>query len=582
MDPLRPSGRVRPREHSPETGTASSRSVRARTAGPGQGHGESPPLSPRRTAEGAPAARLPSSSLPPRAAAPQPLRAPLPGLSLPQSASEHAWQETAASSPSSQASSGPESPRSDDDTSSIGSSEHLLEELGALGIHGPLGPSQLLDLVALSTQRPDMEDRIRQAAAALTERHMERSLKMELETLWRQHRHSHPVAARVIELVMDPESAAMSAALSLEGANGAPDPDTELEAGVDATAENPRKDPLDDGDGDAGLEGGLDGDVKLLEAPLGDQIQAWMGQASLRVVPDLHAFDDEPQAPAFARMLERLRDEALPDFSPAATALLQRQVSTALLAMARDANLRHEVYLVSQTALGDCRDNLLEGFSKVMLVVRNWQMVQGVRAGKINEAQLNGLTGQQFRLSLLETATNRLMQQLKQSPDLPPWKAKWLEQDPLETMAHAKAALKAALQLPPETVQDLSDLWLSALNPDDIAALHSEVLAQASDPQTYPAFLMQHETWRAGMQELHKATFESLETARDNDPFHQLPYPADHQSPAAFEYARQASEVYSAWEASVDAHLQPLAARAGGAMPPNHRRPPEAGPSGGT
>lgn len=214
-----------------------------------------------------------------------------------------------------------------------------------------------------------------------------------------------------------------------------------------------------------------------------------------------------------------------------------------------------------------------------MLAVRNWQTVQGVRAGRINEVQLNGLTGQQFRLSLLETATNRLINRLKQDPDLPPWKAKWLEKDPLETMVHAKAALKTALQLPQETVQELSDLWLSALNPDDIAALHSEVLAQAADPQAYPAFLMHHETWRVGMQELHQATFEPLKDARDNHPFLQLPWPDDHESPAAFEYSRQAREIYSEWEASVNTHLQALAAQAGGAMPPNHPRPPEAGPS---
>lgn len=216
-----------------------------------------------------------------------------------------------------------------------------------MGIPGPLRPAQLLDLVALSAQRPDLEDRIRNVAAALTGQKFERGFKTELETLWRQHRHSHPVAAHLIEMIMSPESVTVTTAASPEHGNEESDFDTDLEADLDAHVGNQREVPLDDSDGEAGLEGGLDGDVKLLEAPLGDQIQAWMGNAAVRVAPDLHAFDDEPRAPAFARMLERLRDETLPEFSPTAMALLSRQVGTVLLAVARDATLRDQVYLVS-------------------------------------------------------------------------------------------------------------------------------------------------------------------------------------------------------------------------------------------
>lgn len=352
MDPLRHSGRVRPREHSPEPRTTPERRVIARTTGPGQGHGESPPLSPRRTTEATHEAG-PSSSLPPRTAVPRPLRTPAPGIASQQSVDGRASPdadlaaEARVSRPTPQAALDPVSPRSDDDAPSIDSPEQLLQELGALGIPGPLRPAQLLDLVALSAQRPDLEDRIRNVAAALTGQKFERGFKTELETLWRQHRHSHPVAAHLIEMIMSPESVTVTTAASPEHGNEESDFDTDLEADLDAHVGNQREVPLDDSDGEAGLEGGLDGDVKLLEAPLGDQIQAWMGNAAVRVAPDLHAFDDEPRAPAFARMLERLRDETLPEFSPTAMALLSRQVGTVLLAVARDATLRDQVYLVS-------------------------------------------------------------------------------------------------------------------------------------------------------------------------------------------------------------------------------------------
>ncbi|GKS93553.1 NEL-type E3 ubiquitin ligase domain-containing protein [Acidovorax sp. SUPP2825] len=484
-----------------------------------------------------------------------PLRPPLPA--------------TAVASPRGEVPSAPGSPQSDDGALDLETPEHLQHALGELGIHGPLASSQLFDLVALAVQRPDLENHIQQMAAALSTRQGVRAeIKTGLEALWQQHRHSHPAAARVIELVMNPVGTFVTTAPSLEEGDDASD----LEVDLDAYLETQRDEELDEGD--------VEGDLERLKAPLGHQIRTWMGSGMAQAATaDPHAFDDEPQAPAFARVLERLHDEAYPGFSPAAQQQLASQVRTTILAIARDPDLRSEVYLISQTALGDCRDNLLDGFSKVMLAVRNRQMVLAVRAGKINEAQLNGLMGQQFRLSLLETATNRLIHQMKQRTDLPPWKAKWLQADPLETLAHAKAALKRPLQLPQDTAQDLTNLDFSALDPKDIAALHSEVLAQAADPQAYPAFLMHHETWRVGIQELHQATFQPLEDARDNHPFLQLPWPDDHESPAAFEYSRQAREIYSEWEASVNTHLQALAAQAGGAMPPNHPRPPEAGPS---
>jgi len=444
-----------------------------------------------------------------------------------------------------QALSEPESPASEFAAWDIENPERLQEDLAAMGIHGPLDRSQLFALVDLAVQHPDWEDRLRQAAAALvTHQGAGRALADQLEPLWRQHAQSHPAAARVIETALAPVGAFAAMGPSPEGSDELVD----LEADLDAYLQTELEDDLEDGD--------VEGDVERLEQPLGQQVQTWLGHAGNSVAAHFQVFDDEPQARAFARLLERLGQEALPTFSPTAQGQLREQVRTTILMMARDPALCESVFLVAQTALGDCRDNLLDGLSKVMLTVRSHQMVLGVKMGKIDEAKANHLTGQRFRLSLLETATNRFIGRQKDRADLPPWKKNWLEKDSVETMVHAKAALKKSLNLPQDTAQDLTNLDCSVLEPPDIAALIAEVLEQAADPQAYRQFLLNDVPWRNSMQALHKDVFGPIDAVRDDDPYYELLPPSASESPEAFAHAEAGKIIYAAWELAVNEQLK--------------------------
>lgn len=559
MDPLRPPNRTRPREHSPEMGDhtgapSPARHVRARTAGPGAIG--TPPLSPRRPSGDRHAAG--TSTLPPRTAVPpHAMRPSMPGSALPGSPPP--------------ALSAPESPECDLETWDIEDPERLQEELAALGIHGPLDPSQLLALVDLAVQRPEDEDRLRQAAAALVaHRGAGRAMADRLEPLWRQHCESHPAAARVIETALGPVGTFAAVGPAPDGSGDA----AALEADFEAYLQTELEEDLEDGD--------VEVDVERLEKPLGQQIHAWLGNAGSMghaIAAHFQAFDDDPQARAFARLLERLHQEALPTFSRAAQHQLIEQVRTAAMMMVRDPGLCLSVFLIAQTALGDCRDNLLDGLSKVMLAVRSHQMVLGVRMGKIDESKAHHLTGQRFRLSLLETATNRFIGQQKERADFPPWKKNWLEKDAVETMVHAKAALKTGLNLPQDTAQDLTSLDFSVLEPADIAALQAEVLEQAADPQAYRQFLLNDAPWRDSMRALHRTTFDAIDAVRDDNPYYELLPPRDSTSPAAFAHAEAGNKIYAAWQSAVDQQLEALAARASGALPPRHPSAPEAGPS---
>ncbi|MFD1837772.1 hypothetical protein [Paracidovorax cattleyae] len=51
------------------------------------------------------------------------------------------------------------------------------------------------------------------------------------------------------------------------------------------------------------------------------------------------------------------------------------------------------MFLIAQTALGSCNDNVLEGFSKVLLAVRDHQMVDGIRSGRVDAAHFHRWAG---------------------------------------------------------------------------------------------------------------------------------------------------------------------------------------------
>lgn len=530
--PSRPTGHASPRARSPrhdsDSDVSPTRRVRARTTEAGSSLAGRLPA---RQAAAAPSAEAGPSSRPPRAAVPPP-RTPVPAQP----------SGSAGSSASTEAGSAPEAP------------ESLRQELAALGMQGPPSRAQFVPLVMVAVVRPDLEPRIHQAAAALLA-HQEgtgHEVGEALRSLWLLLQLGSPAAARVIERILVP--------------GGAP------EAGRTSSSDNEATGSDED-------DRGLEGDLAQLGAPLGGQLQAWLGDAARTSTMDLHAFDEEEAAPAFARMLERLHQEALPELSATARREMENQVKVAFTAMARDAELRNEAFLIAQTALGSCQDNVLEGFSKVMLAVRKLQLVMAARRGLLNEARLHQWTSQQFRLALLETAVGHLISKMLQRTDMPPWERDKLRKDPMETLAHAKSALRQALELPKDTVQHLTSAEMSVLGPEHLEALKSRVQQQAADPQAYRAFILQHDTWRTCMQVLHPEIFQPLEAARDADPFHDQDIPEDTESPAAYAYAEAGRQVYERWQASVQRALETLADHAR-PVPPQPR-PQDPGPSAG-
>lgn len=544
--PTRPTGQASPRARSPrhdsgsDTDASPTRRVRARTTEAGSS------LAGRLPARQAATAASPGagpSSRPPRAAVPPP-RAP---VATQPSGSAGASTSTGAggASQAAPARAG----------AALQAPESLRQELAALGIQGPPSRAQFVPLVMAAVVRPDLEPRIHQAAAALLDHQQGtgHDVGEALRSLWLLLQLRSPAAARVIERILVPA--------------GTP------EAGRASSSDNEASSGSDEDDR------GLEGDLAHLGAPLGSQFQTWLGDTARTSAVDLHAFDEEEAAPAFARMLERLHQEALPELSATARREMENQVKAAFTAMVHDAELRNEVFLIAQTALGSCQDNVLEGFSKVMLAVRKLQLVMAARRGQLNEAKLNQWTSQQFRLALLETAVGHLISEMLQRTDMPSWEREKLQKDPMETLAHAKSALKQALELPKDTVQHLTSVEMSVLGPEHLEALQAQVRQQAADPEAYRAFILRHDTWRACMQVLHPAIFQPLEATRDADPFHELDIPDDPESPAAYAYAEAGRQVYERWQASVQRALEALADNTRPTVP--QPGPQDPGPSSG-
>ncbi|MFD2300974.1 NEL-type E3 ubiquitin ligase domain-containing protein [Paracidovorax citrulli] len=541
--PTRPPGQASPRARSPrhdsDTDASPTRRVRARTTQAGSSLAGRLPA---RQGAAAPSVEAGPSSRQPRTAVPPP-RAPAPTQP----------SGSAGASTSTGAGGAPQATPARTDAAPQ-AAESLRQELAALGIQGPPSRAQFVPLVMAAVARPDLEPRIHQAAAALLA-HQEgtgHDVGEALRSLWLFLQLGSPAAARVIERILVP--------------GGAPEAGRAPSSDSEATGSD---------EDDRGLEG----DLAHLGAPLGSQFQAWLGDAARTSAVDLHAFDEEEASPAFARMLERLHQEALPELSATARREMEAQVKVAFAAMAQDAELRNEVFLIAQTALGSCQDNVLEGFSKVMLAVRKLQLVMAARRGLLNEAKLHQWTSQQFRLALLETAVGHLISEMLQRTDMPSWERDKLRRDPLETLAHAKSALRRALELPKDTVQHLTSVEMSVLGPEHLEALKARVQQQAADPQAYRAFILQHDTWRTCMQVLHPEIFQPLEAARDADPFHELDIPQDSESPAAYAYAEAGRQVYERWQASVQHALETLADHAWPVPPQPGPQAP--GPSAG-
>lgn len=307
-------------------------------------------------------------------------------------------------------------------------------------------------------------------------------------------------------------------------------------------------------DSDSEVGDGLQADLDEQHTPLGGEIQAWMRVPSA----SMHAFDAEPNAMMFARMLARLR-EGRDEGSSSAAAQLADQVSTVIKAIALDENLREEVFLIAATALGSCSDNLAEGFSKVRLAVDNWEVVNDVKSDKMDEAGLRRWAGERFRLSLLETAVSGFIAEQLERTDLPASQRKALTEEPLETMVHAKVALRERLGLPDSTVSKMRFRGFSALGKKDLDQLEATVKAQAADTAAFAEFMLGNPSWRAAISELHVLAFAVLEQKMNRDPFHDRPLPPRDDVAAQADYAEKANQVEADWHRSEEELFRELA-----------------------
>ena len=297
---------------------------------------------------------------------------------------------------------------------------------------------------------------------------------------------------------------------------------------------------------------GLQADVEQQNIPLGEQIRAWNPALVTR------EFDEEPNARPFARMLSRLLERRDQGSSSSAAEQLTMQVTSVIRAIAEDADLRAQVFLIAESALGSCSDNLAEGFSNVLLAVNNHQMTQAVERGSVSEAQLHRWAGQQLRLSVLESAVNHFIAESLQRADLPRALRQTLTREPLETLVHAKVALRDRLDLPESTVSSMTFRSCSVLTQGKLDELARQVDESSADPATRNAFLLGNSTWRAGMKAAHPEAFAHLARERDEDPFY-LELPPD-DAVAEIEFAGMAREVEAKWARREDDLLLALAA----------------------
>jgi len=155
----------------------------------------------------------------------------------------------------------------------------------------------------------------------------------------------------------------------------------------------------------------LEQDLALQLQPLGFEISGWLAAAKQDGLPQASAFDDEPLAISFARLLARRRPSAQQNSRPEVDKVLQ-DGARVIRAIAEDPELRATVFRMAESALARCGDNVAEGFSNVVLAVSRHQMVKAVERGEVDAASLNSDTRQWFRLAVLEHEVHRRLAEI--------------------------------------------------------------------------------------------------------------------------------------------------------------------------
>ncbi|NMI46581.1 hypothetical protein E1J23_03445 [Xanthomonas gardneri] len=101
---------------------------------------------------------------------------------------------------------------------------------------------------------------------------------------------------------------------------------------------------------------------------------------------------------------------------------------------------------------------------------------------------------------------------------------KTLEDEPVETMMHAKVMLSEELDLP-NVPSSMIFQPISALTNEDLTTLASSVRERERDKDAFGDFLLANETWRAGVKQLYAAEYEALMESFNNDAFYELDVP---------------------------------------------------------
>ncbi|MHA6910193.1 NEL-type E3 ubiquitin ligase domain-containing protein [Ralstonia pseudosolanacearum] len=252
-------------------------------------------------------------------------------------------------------------------------------------------------------------------------------------------------------------------------------------------------------------------DVERLRRPLAAEITKWLKLAHVKPLPDPQAFDNELNANAFARLLERRRPLSLISYfarwDPAVV-----DGAKVIQAIAKDADLRKDVFAAADTALGSCGDNMSDGFSNIVTMVDTHQLVHDVRSGKLDQPAVEAWGRQRHRLDSLITEVNRWLANRRSQEGQPgtATEARLARREPLETMLHAKVALKKELGLPKNIPSSMRYRHASALKTDDLKRLAETVRAKENNPAEVARYLLGNDAWRGAMEALHPAAFSAL------------------------------------------------------------------------
>lgn len=292
----------------------------------------------------------------------------------------------------------------------------------------------------------------------------------------------------------------------------------------------------------------LDLDLQQQRKPLGDEIRGWLAAAGQDGLPQAGAFDKEPLAHSFARLLARRRPSEGNSGADAAKVL--QDGARVIRAVAEDPELRGRVFAMAENALGTCGDNVAEGFSSIVLAVGRHQMVKAVEHGEVDAASLNRDARQFFRLDVLEQEVHRFIArkleateaallaneqaarrtsgflagprrfhlsnehaQLKRMKDR-------LTNEPLEIMLHAKVQLARQLDLPADLPTTMSHQSVSVLTKADLEDIAGAIRTREAKGAALRAFVRSdpEQRWLTAMKDLHAHQLQPIWKDYEDDP----------------------------------------------------------------